>query len=254
MKLQLEMVKRPGASSPSLALRRYATMRRRGEIRPVSGAAIPFRVTGPNGRFGVSYASIAFDLNRDGTFDPDLERYPLSERYVNLEGVTYDITVEPHGNRVTLTPVSHRPDRIALKTGYPAPDFAFVDLTGATRHLSDFRGRVVLLDFWGVWCPSCVEGVPELVRLYNAYHSRGFDIIGIEAKDTRERVAAFIDGHHMPWTQTLEPDSGPITTLYRVTGWPTAFLVGADGRFAAANYLGEFDLAAELRKVFPPPT
>jgi peroxiredoxin len=232
----------------------HETMRRRGEIRTGTGAAIPFRITGPNGKFNVSYASIAFDVNRDGTFDPDLERYPLSERYVNLEGVTYEIAVEPHGEHVTLTPATHRPDRLALKTGYPAPDFAFIDLNGVTRHLSDFRGKVVLLDFWGTWCPSCVEGVPELVRLYGAYHSRGFDIIGIEARDTREKVAAFIDGHHMPWMQTLESETGPATTVYRVTGWPTAFLVGADGQFLAANYLGEIDLTAELRKVFPPPT
>ena len=55
----------------------------------------------------------------------------------------------------------------------------------------------------------------------------------------------------MPWAQTPEKETDPITTLYRVDGWPTAFLVGADGRFLAANYLGEVNLAAELAKALP---
>jgi len=110
---------------------------------------------------------------------------------------------------------------------------------------------VVLLDFWGTWCGPCVAGVPELVRLYAAYHPRGFEILGIEARDTREKVAAFIAEHHMPWPQTLEKETDPITTRYRVDGWPTAFLVGPDGTFLEANYLGEVRLADQLAKAFP---
>ena len=55
----------------------------------------------------------------------------------------------------------------------------------------------------------------------------------------------------MPWAQALENDDGPITRLYRVTGWPSAYLVGPDGTFVVAPYLGEVDLGVELAKLFP---
>jgi thiol-disulfide isomerase/thioredoxin len=113
------------------------------------------------------------------------------------------------------------------------------------------RGKVVLLDFWGTWCGPCVAGMPELVSLYEKYHSRGFEILGIDAKDTRDQVAAFTKVHHMPWPQTIENETDPITTRYRVDGWPTAFLVGVDGKFLEANYLGEVQLAAQLAKALP---
>ena len=55
----------------------------------------------------------------------------------------------------------------------------------------------------------------------------------------------------MPWPQTIENETDPITSRYRVDGWPTAFLVGVDGKFLEANYLGEVQLAAQLAKAFP---
>jgi peroxiredoxin len=194
---------------------------------------------------------ISFDFDNDGKFDAEIERYVMSEKYVNIDGRSYQFGVDERGEQVTLTPLTERrPDRVILKTGFPAPDFQFADLNGKTRRLSDFRGSVVLLDFWGTWCASCVEMAPELVRLYETYHARGFEIIGIAANDPRDKVAAFIAGRQMPWTQTLESDKGPITTLYRVNGWPTAFLVGPDGTFLVATYLGDVNVRAELQKLW----
>jgi len=79
----------------------------------------------------------------------------------------------------------------------------------------------------------------------------GFDITGIEAQDSPERVTAFVHERQMSWPETLESDSGPISTLYRVRGWPTAYLVGPDGKFLEANYLGEVKLAEQLARAFP---
>lgn len=253
MKLQLERMTPSDRPEPALALVRYSTLRRRGQVRvDASAPPLTFRATGPQGLFNLSYGSMAFDFDGDGAFDPEIERYGNKEKFVNIAGATYEFAADKYGNRVTFTRQAvTRPNRVILKTGYPAPDFALTDLDGTTRRLSDFRGKVVLLDFWGTWCGPCVAAVPELVRLYATYHARGFEILGVEARDTREIVAAFTAAHRMPWPQTLEKETGPISTLYRVDGWPTAFLVGADGRFLAANYLGEVNLAEELAKAFP---
>ena len=253
MKLQLDLAQPPDKPEKALALVKYTTTRRRGRVTlDPTAPPLTFRMTGPRGLFDLSYGSISFDFDGDGAFDTEIERYGNTEKYVTVGGATYEFAADKYGNRVTFTRLAvKRPDRIILKTGYPAPDFAFVDLDGTSRRLSDFRGKVVLLDFWGVWCAACVAGMPETVRLYETYHPRGFEILGIEAKDTRDKVAAFIADHHMPWAQTPEKETDPITTLYRVDGWPTAFLVGADGRFLSANYLGEVNLAAELAKALP---
>ena len=237
----------PLTSSPTVATRRFGQLAAGGSAKPVT-----VRISGRDGVYNQPYFSMAFDFDGDGTFDPEIERYLLSEKFVNVGEATYEFVVDRAGDTVSFRPVTPRkPNRLILKTGHPAPDFPFVDLTGAKRRLSDYRGKVVLLDFWGIWCAGCVAAVPQLVTLYERYHSRGFDIIGIEANDSRETVAAFLAAKHMPWTQTLEKDKGSIGALYRIEGWPSAFLIGPDGKFLAANYLAEVDLAVELAKVFP---
>jgi thiol-disulfide isomerase/thioredoxin len=248
-----------GAQSPIVATTGEAekvgttgSERRFGKL-TVPGRATPltFRLSGRNGVYGETYMSVSFDFDDDGKFDTEIERYLVADKLVNIGATTFEFSVEKSGDRIALTPLAERkPDRLIIKTGYPAPDFSFVDMNGATRRLSDYRGKVVLLDFWGTWCGPCVAAVPELVALYEQYHARGFEIVGIEANDTREKVTDFISAKHMTWPQTLEKDKGPIAQLYRIEGWPTALLIGPDGKFLAANYLGEVDLKAELAKIY----
>jgi hypothetical protein len=94
--------------------------------------------------------------------------------------------------------------------------------------------------------------VPRLVAAYERYHPKGFEIIGIAARDDRDKLLAFTTERGMIWPQTTESDNGPIATMYRITGWPSYFLVGADGRLlVAAPGFGDFDIAGELAKLFP---
>jgi hypothetical protein len=98
----------------------------------------------PQGLFNLSYGSISFDFDGNGAFDTEIERYGNTERFVNVGGATYEFAADKYGNRVTFTRLAEkRPDRIILKTGYPAPDFAFVDLADRTRKLSDLPGWIV---------------------------------------------------------------------------------------------------------------
>jgi thiol-disulfide isomerase/thioredoxin len=253
MKLQLDQMAKPDGSGKAFALVRYASLRRVGKVTfdPLK-PPIVFRLAGPNGLFNLTWGTTSFDFDGDGTFDTEIERYVNSEKYVNVGDATYEFAADKYGNRATFTKLAvRRPDRAILKTGHAAPDFTYTDLNGRALKLSDLRGKVVLLDFWGTWCGPCVAGMPELVSLYEKYHSRGFEILGIDAKDTRDQVAAFTKAHQMPWPQTIENETDPITTRYRVDGWPTAFLVGVDGKFLEANYLGEVQLAAQLAKALP---
>ena len=96
------------------------------------------------------------------------------------------------------------------------------------------------------WCAPCVEAAPKLVALYDTYRERGFEIVGIDTLDTREKVSAFIAEHKMAWAQTMEPEKEPIQTLYRVNGLPTYFIIGRDGTVVAAG-TGNTDLDREVR-------
>ena len=136
-----------------------------------------------------------------------------------------------------------RAARAALTVGSPAPDFSFTDTSGRAHKLSDYRGKVVLLDFWGVWCAPCVAEAPKLVALYDKFHDRGLEIIGLDTLDTPDRVAEFVATHKFRWVQTIEAEKGPIQTLYRINGYPSYLLIDRDGtiRLAAAGSSTDLD-------------
>lgn len=150
------------------------------------------------------------------------------------------------GTTFAMSEAQHRSSRVPLTIGSTAPDFAFTDLEGKSRRLSDYRGEVVLLDFWGAWCAPCVPEAPKLVAAYEKCPDRGFEIVGIDTIDTREKVLGFISTHKMRWTQTMEAEKGPIQTLYRVSGFPSYFLIGPDGAIKVGVTGSSIDLDREL--------
>lgn len=254
MKFVIDRAAPPGKDDKQLALLMYKRTQRSGQLLLESGGnPIPFTITGANGIYNWDYEWINFDMDRDGTFNPDVEGYQISDKYVNIGEVTYEFAVDRYGRSVTLTPLAEkRPARAILLAGYPAPEFDFVDLQGVSRRLVDYRGKVVLLDFWGTWCGPCVASVPQLVAVYEKFHAKGFEILGITAENTREQLTAFIAKSQINWPQTTEGEKGPIATLYRISGWPSYFLIGKDGQIIVAAPGGEkIDIAGELAKLFP---
>ena len=252
LKLVVDRVAPPGKTEKELALLTYGTTVRAGTI-TVGGKPVKFSLSGSQGIYSQPYQGIEIDTNGDGVLDPKIEGYLNSEQFVNIGDVTYQFTVDRYGRTLTLTPQAKKqPGRAVLLPGYPAPDFAFADLGGTKRKLSDFKGKVLLLDFWGTWCGPCVASIPKTLEAYAKYHARGFEVLGIDAGDKRDKLDAFLAEKKIPWMQTMEDDDGPIATLYRVEGWPSYFLIGPDGRIVAAvPNGGEIDLNAELAKLLP---
>lgn len=110
-----------------------------------------------------------------------------------------------------------------------APDFSFTSSEGEHIALDDLHGKVVLLDFWGTWCPPCVESVPELRNLYKRYSKDGtFMILGISSDSDEEEWRQFTVKNKMVWPQYRDHDHR-ILRAFGIHAFPTYILIDHEG-------------------------
>ena len=116
-----------------------------------------------------------------------------------------------------------------------APVFALKDMNGATVRLSDFRGKVVLLNFWATWCGPCKFEIPWFIEFEQANKDRGFAVIGISMDEEGwAAVKPFLAEYNVNYRTLLGNDS--IAQLYGgIDALPTSFLIDRDGKVASAH-------------------
>ncbi|MEY3051534.1 MAG: hypothetical protein RLY31_1319 [Bacteroidota bacterium] len=136
-------------------------------------------------------------------------------------------------------------------TGGDAPDFSMNDPDGKPVRLSDFRGKVVLVDFWASWCGPCRRENPNVVRMYQQYQPKGFDILGVSLDRTRDPWLAAIEKDGLTWTHVsdLKGWGNEAARMYGVSSIPHTVLVDRDGKIIARNLRGP-QLEAKLRELF----
>jgi peroxiredoxin len=135
-------------------------------------------------------------------------------------------------NDLVMTALGQPRELSTLSVGMTAPDFSLPDVSGKTVSLTQYRGKVVLIDFWQTWCPPCVEELPYLRSLQEKYGSRGLVIIGVTDRLDQDGVAKwreFLRTTKMNYP-TLTDEKGPIAAQYNVSGYPHKFIIGRDGR------------------------
>ena len=111
-------------------------------------------------------------------------------------------------------------------------DFSATDLNGNPISLQEYRGKVVLLDFWAVWCSPCLAEMPNLKRVYATYKDQGFDIIGVSLDDEESVLRDYIKENDIQWRQIFDNARGEdsLVRQYDIHGIPEPWLIDRDGK------------------------
>jgi len=121
--------------------------------------------------------------------------------------------------------------------GKKAPEFSLRDVNGVEKKLSDFKGKVIVLDFWATWCPPCREEIPHFIGLYDQYKGMGLEVIGIALdRNGEKKVAAFTAENKINYTVLLGNEE--VSDLYGgIAAIPTTFILDKDGNIRK-KYIG----------------
>lgn len=134
------------------------------------------------------------------------------------------------------TPVEQpaRGGREYLPVGSEAPNWTLKAGDGKAVSLKDLRGRVVLLDFWATWCTPCLMAMPGVQKLHERYKDKPVSVFGVNCweRNPRSDPAGFMKGRGFTYPVLL--DGGDVAAAYRVTGIPTFYLIGPDGKILLA--------------------
>ncbi len=137
-----------------------------------------------------------------------------------------------------------------IKVGLRAPDFTFPGINGKMVSLSDYRGKIVLVNIWATWCPPCVNEMPSMEKLYQKLKDESFEILAVSIDSLGlEAVAPFMKKHKLTFT-ALTDSAGTIRIAYGTTGVPESFIIDKDG-ILVKKIIGPLDWATpEILRFF----
>jgi thiol-disulfide isomerase/thioredoxin len=162
---------------------------------------------------------------------------PMEEQEAAFNGLAKSVQHSIYGEQVLEDlGISHA--EALADAGKPAADFVKKDMNGRQISLSDYRGKYVLLDFWGSWCAPCRASHPHLKEIYGKYGPKGLVIIGIAEERTQDKSAWLkaIQTDGLPWTQIMNDEGkeqSDVVKLYGIQGFPTKILIDPEGKIVA---------------------
>lgn len=118
----------------------------------------------------------------------------------------------------------------------------------------DLAGKVVVIDFWASWCPTCVEEMPRTKKVYEKYRPKGVEFVGISLDETKEKAEKFVKANQMNWVQAFDGPASPTAQKYAVAGIPSLWVIGRDGRIVSDDARKDMEAAIEKALAAPAST
>ena len=190
-----------------------------------------------------SGALLMLDVNGNGSFDRRGERFDVKKPF-NIGGTTYELSGITKSGEFTVvkssqtvaeepTPPDHGP-------GKKITPFEAKNMDGKAVHFpADYKGKIVMVDFWATWCGPCMAEVPNLVATYDKLHAKGFEVLGVSLDNDgqTDKVKSVLGEKKMTWPQIYEGGGWktPVATKYAIDSIPQAFLVDGDTGEVIAN-------------------
>ena len=143
---------------------------------------------------------------------------------------------------LTVGPLASFGPSITASIAKPMPNVAVQTASGATVHLADYKGKVILIDFWASWCAPCKTSFPALDVLYRDYQEKGLEVLAVNLDERRHDADVFLEAH--PHRLTVLFDAkGVSPQAFGVQGMPSSFLIDRAGniRFTHMGYSGNVD-------------
>src|SRR5689334_21209745 len=157
-------------------------------------------------------------------------KYSLAAIAMLFAIVALAVAADESGSRAVLQPAGQRK---------PAPEIKLEDSLGKTATLAQYRGQVVVLDFWATWCHGCKQEIPWFVEFHQKYASKGLAVVGVSLDDDGWKVVKpFIETARVPYRIVLGNEA--TGKLYGISNMPDTFLIDRQGRLAA-SYNGMVD-------------
>jgi thiol-disulfide isomerase/thioredoxin/uncharacterized membrane protein len=132
-------------------------------------------------------------------------------------------------------------------------EIAGTTLDGNKFDLSEYKGKIVVVDFWATWCPPCRAALPGLMKLHERFHKQGFEVVGVSLDPDVDKLGAFVEENKLPWINLVGEKEGdemkfPLAEKYEIDAIPSMFLVGKDGKVLARD-LSEKELEKKLEEL-----
>jgi thiol-disulfide isomerase/thioredoxin len=177
-----------------------------------------------NSSQAIAHYNLGYVLLKQGR---DAEGIAELQTYVSASGVQPSDLAQAH--RMIANPIRAREPF--------APDFSFTSHEKQLISNSSLRGKVVLLDFWGTWCPPCRESVPTLRDLQKKYAGKGFELVSVSSDDDQDVWRTFIEAQKMNWSEYIDL-SGEVLSAFNVESFPTYVVLDKDGvmRFRQSGF------------------
>ena len=126
----------------------------------------------------------------------------------------------------------------SLVAGAVFPGFNEKDLTGKPLVLADYKGKIVLIDFWATWCGPCRGEIPNVVAAYQKYHGQGFEIIGVSLDQDRQKLLDYTKQMNMTWPQFFDGQgwANKLAAQYGIESIPATFLLDGNGKIIGQTF------------------